>query len=67
VENDINGWVCSDVMEMADRISSGAICSSCCRDFVSEHFSVANMTERYLDVYRCAMSTATAGHVEIEA
>jgi glycosyltransferase involved in cell wall biosynthesis len=67
VENDINGWICSDVMEMADRISSGAICSSCCRDFVAEHFSVANMTERYLDVYRCAMSTTRAGHVQLEA
>ena len=67
VENDVNGWICSDVEEMADRISSGAICSSCCREFVADHFSVATMTERYLDVYRCAMSTATAGHVAIEA
>jgi glycosyltransferase involved in cell wall biosynthesis len=67
VENDVNGWICRDVEEMAGRISSGAICSSCCREFVARHFSVATMTERYLDVYRCAMSTATAGHVEIEA
>ena len=67
IENDINGWICSDVAEMAGRISSGAICSSCCREFVADRFSVATMTERYLDVYRCAMSKATAGHVELEA
>src|SRR5262249_37325444 len=62
IENDVNGWICADVDEIAGRITESAICSSCCRDFVASRFSVATMTERYLDVYRCALAKTTAPH-----
>jgi len=52
---------------MADRIASSQICSACCRDFVARRFSVATMTERYLDVYRCAMTKTTARQTPLEA
>jgi glycosyltransferase involved in cell wall biosynthesis len=67
VENDINGWICRDVVEMAGRISSCTICPACCRESVARRFSVATMTERYLDVYRCAMTRSAAGHEQLEA
>jgi glycosyltransferase involved in cell wall biosynthesis len=67
VENDINGWICSDVVEMAGRISSSEIRPACCRDSVATRFSVATMTERYLHVYRCAMAKSPAGHAHLEA
>jgi glycosyltransferase involved in cell wall biosynthesis len=62
VEDNVNGWICTDVDEIAGRIAAPAICASCCRDFVASRFSVARMTERYLDVYRCALAKATAPH-----
>jgi len=58
VVNGVNGWICRDVDEMARRIASPGVAASSCRTFVEGHFSVAKMTERYLDVYRCAL-----GHV----
>ena len=60
-------WISADVAEMADRIASSPICSACCRDFVARRFSVATMTERYLDVYRCAMTKSTARQTPLEA
>jgi len=62
VEDNVNGWICTDVDEIAGRIAAPAICASCCRDFVASRFSVARMTQRYLDVYRCALAKATAPH-----
>src|SRR6478672_6124171 len=47
IENGVNGWISSDVADMADRIASSQICSTCCRDFVARRFSVATMTDRY--------------------
>jgi glycosyltransferase involved in cell wall biosynthesis len=67
IENGVNGWISADVAEMADRIASSQICSACCRDFVARRFSVATMTERYLDVYRCAMTKSTARQTPLEA
>src|SRR5262249_42738387 len=61
IENSVNGWICADVDEMAGRIQS-AVCPSCCRDFVAKRFSVATMTKRYLDVYRCALMKSTGRH-----
>jgi len=55
VVNGVNGWICRDVDEMARRIAAPAVAASSCRTFVEDHFSVAKMTERYLDVYRCAL------------
>ena len=67
IENDINGWICQDVVEMAGRITASAACPSCCRDVVTRRFSVEAMTARYLDVYRCAMAKSSAGHAALEA
>ena len=63
VVNGVNGWICRDVDEMARRIASPGVAASSCRTFVEENFSVAKMTEAYLDVYRCALDRArsTAG------
>ena len=66
VENDINGWICGNVVEMAGRISS-KICPACCRESVARRFSVATMTERYLDVYRSAMTKSATGPAQLEA
>jgi glycosyltransferase involved in cell wall biosynthesis len=67
VENDVNGWICDDVAEMAGRLASSEIRPACCREFVAKRFSVATMTERYLDVYRHAMTKSAAGHAQVEA
>jgi glycosyltransferase involved in cell wall biosynthesis len=55
VVDGVNGWICRDVAEMARRIASPGVAASACRTFVEENFSVAKMTEGYLDVYRCAL------------
>jgi glycosyltransferase involved in cell wall biosynthesis len=67
VEHNVNGWICGDKVEMAGRIASGGICPACCRDSVARRFSVATMTERYLDVYRCAMMKSAARPAQLEA
>ena len=54
VVDGVNGWICRDVDEMARRIASPGVAASACRRFVEVNFSVAKMTQRYLDVYRCA-------------
>jgi glycosyltransferase involved in cell wall biosynthesis len=51
VKDGVNGWICHDVAEMADRIASPAIAPIACRESVVRHFSVAAMADRYLDVY----------------
>ena len=67
VENGINGWICGDVVEIAERIALGDISAECCREFVRRRFSVAAMTERYLEVYRCAMRPSTTSQAQLEA
>jgi len=67
INNGINGWVCRDVVDMAARIASTGISPACCRESVAARFSVATMTERYLDVYQCAMMKSAAGHAQLEA
>jgi hypothetical protein len=50
---------------MARRIASPGVAASSCRTFVEENFSVAKMTDRYLDVYRCALgSVRSAARLE---
>ena len=67
VENGTNGWICADVVEMAERMARMDTRAECCRDFVARRFSVSAMTDRYLDVYRCAMSASPAGQAQLEA
>ena len=64
--NGVNGWICADVDEMADRAAAPAIAPRACRDFVEARFSVDAMTDRYLNIYERALmgSTTTA---ELEA
>jgi glycosyltransferase involved in cell wall biosynthesis len=58
VRDGVNGWICGDVADMARRLASHQIRSDTCRDFAASQFSVATMTDRYLDVYRSAMMPA---------
>jgi glycosyltransferase involved in cell wall biosynthesis len=67
VENGTNGWICGDLVEMAERIVLGDVRAECCREFVTRRFSVATMAERYLEVYRCAMLPATTDPARLEA
>jgi len=68
VRDGINGWICSDVADIARRLASHQIRSDACREFVASRFSVTAMTTRYLDVYRLAMmqmpATALASRPE---
>jgi glycosyltransferase involved in cell wall biosynthesis len=61
VRDGVNGWICRSAAEMADRLVFPAIRAEACREFVSRHFSVRQMADRYLDVYDCVlMRSATA-------
>jgi glycosyltransferase involved in cell wall biosynthesis len=51
----VNGWICADADDMAGRIRSLAIDPAGCRAFVEANFSVARMTDGYLDVYERAV------------
>src|SRR4029453_13993324 len=51
VRDGVNGWTCSDVVDMAKRIASSGIDPIACRSFVEAHFSVDRMADAYLDVY----------------
>jgi glycosyltransferase involved in cell wall biosynthesis len=67
IEDGLNGWICRDVVDMAEHLSACAIRPDACRGSVERRFSVATMTDRYLDVYRCAMTKSAAGHAHLEA
>ena len=51
VRDGVNGWMCRDIDEMGERISSLRISPSVCRRYVETNFSVATMADRYLAVY----------------
>jgi glycosyltransferase involved in cell wall biosynthesis len=54
VRNGVNGWICTDVDDMASRIATLDVPSERCRSFVAEHFSVGHMADRYSEVYERA-------------
>ena len=56
VSDGVNGWICRDVADMAarDRVAR-CLAGRRAATFVAEHFSVARMAERYLDVYERAL------------
>jgi glycosyltransferase involved in cell wall biosynthesis len=58
VRDGVNGWICSDVADMASRIVSLEVAPASCRMFVAQHFSVARMTDGYVDVYERALTGA---------
>ncbi|HMF97452.1 MAG TPA: glycosyltransferase family 4 protein [Vicinamibacterales bacterium] len=51
VRNGINGWICSDVADMAARATGRLPESAVCRDFVARHFSIESMIDGYLAIY----------------
>jgi glycosyltransferase involved in cell wall biosynthesis len=63
VRDGVNGWICGDGPDMAERIASLAIAPAACRAFVTERFSVARMADRYLEVYRRALKPAEASPI----
>jgi glycosyltransferase involved in cell wall biosynthesis len=68
VRNGVNGWICGDLDEMADRIRRPLPLPAACRAAVAEHFSVDRMAERYLDVYHQAIAGEDASlSAQVEA
>jgi glycosyltransferase involved in cell wall biosynthesis len=61
VQDGINGWICRDVADMAERIVSPGVSAESCRAFAAEHFSAARMIDRYLDIYDHAMTLSSLG------
>jgi glycosyltransferase involved in cell wall biosynthesis len=55
IRDGVNGWICDNVAAMADRIVSPDIAPAACRAFVTCHFSVTTMADRYLEVYEGAL------------
>ncbi len=55
VRDGVNGWICADVAEMADRIVSTDVTPDECRAMAERDFSVERMTDDYLDVYEQAL------------
>jgi glycosyltransferase involved in cell wall biosynthesis len=67
VRDGVNGWICRDVADMAAHIASLDVAPAGCRELVADHFSVARMTDRYLEVYQRALVGAAASPAELEA
>lgn len=61
IRDGVNGWICRDVAEMAERIISPGIAAESCRAYVERHFSCDRMIDRYLEVYDHALGVATVG------
>jgi glycosyltransferase involved in cell wall biosynthesis len=66
VRDGVNGWTCTDVGDMADRIVNARVDPAMCRAFVARHFSVAKMADAYLDVYAQTIEEAQRS-AELEA
>ena len=61
VRDGVNGWICRDIAEMAERIAAPGVSSESCRAFAAQHFSSERMVERYLEIYDHALSLASMG------
>jgi glycosyltransferase involved in cell wall biosynthesis len=66
VVDGVNGAICAGVDEMAERIRGREIDAAGCRRFVEANFSVARMTDAYLDVYERALHESRSTE-ELEA
>jgi glycosyltransferase involved in cell wall biosynthesis len=60
VRNGVNGWICRDVGDMAEHIRGLDLRPDACRAFVGEQFSLRQMVDQYLDVYRRALARPVA-------
>jgi glycosyltransferase involved in cell wall biosynthesis len=58
VVNGVNGWICSDLDDMARRMRSIAIDPAECRASVDARFSIDQMAGRYEDIYERAIVDA---------
>ncbi len=56
VKNDVSGWICGDVEEMAFRAASSPIAPDSCRAWADERFSCERMMEGYMRVYERALA-----------
>jgi glycosyltransferase involved in cell wall biosynthesis len=56
VQNGVNGWICGDVDEMAERAAARLPASDGCRDSVARQFSVDRMVDDYLAIYERLIS-----------
>jgi glycosyltransferase involved in cell wall biosynthesis len=59
IQDGVNGWICRDVSDMAERIVSTNVSAESCRTFAADHFSLERMIDRYLDIYDHAMTLAS--------
>jgi glycosyltransferase involved in cell wall biosynthesis len=51
VVDGVNGWICRDTDDIADRLAAPLPAAADCRDHVARHFSVDLMVDRYLEIY----------------
>jgi hypothetical protein len=51
VRDGVNGWICRDTDDMADRLAAPLPASVDCRDHVAQQFSVDQMVDQYLEIY----------------
>ena len=51
IQNGVNGWICRDVGEMAQRVTTRLPDSASCRDSVARRFSIDHMVAGYLAIY----------------
>jgi glycosyltransferase involved in cell wall biosynthesis len=54
IEDGVNGWVCSDVSDMAARMRGSLPSCATCRDTVARRFAVKRMADDYLRIYALA-------------
>jgi glycosyltransferase involved in cell wall biosynthesis len=51
VKDDVSGYICRDVAEMAERAKTLAIPPSTVRDYVERYFTIDRMVDEYLQLY----------------
>ena len=51
VRDGVNGWICRDTADIAERLSAPLPSGADCRAYVERHFSVERMVDRYLEIY----------------
>jgi len=58
VRDGVNGWICRDTSDMAERIRTLDIPPDSCRAWAAQHYPVERMVDRYLETYDRAQSDA---------
>ena len=61
VVDGVNGWVCANVAEMAQRARDVQISPAACRRYAEEHFSAARMAADYQKLYRACLDAPGLG------